>query len=137
MGTLRLMPKILALRAVHKQTAASTSASPLRREQHGSTGGEPRLRLSNPPSKSAHTPSLSVSVGHFASFGGVVGGVAFDGVGGHAGGGFGFGLGHDGQPETIVNSTTLKERKRAMEVVLLIAMVYVYDQMVWSDVVTS
>jgi len=43
MGTLRLMPKTLALMAVQRQTAASTPASPW-------------MRL-------AHTPSLRASLG--------------------------------------------------------------------------
>ncbi|MBA0801751.1 hypothetical protein Gohar_012099, partial [Gossypium harknessii] len=40
-GMLRLMPKMLALIAVQRQAAASRSTRPLRREQHGITGGEP------------------------------------------------------------------------------------------------
>jgi hypothetical protein len=39
MGTLRLMPRMLALRAVQRQTAASTSARPWMSEQHGFFGG--------------------------------------------------------------------------------------------------
>nr|GEU51454.1 RNA-directed DNA polymerase, eukaryota [Tanacetum cinerariifolium] len=65
-GTLRLIPKTLALMAVHRQTAASMSARPWIRVQHGLTGGEPSTTPSNPPSKSAHTPSFKMSLGQVA-----------------------------------------------------------------------
>ena len=73
----------MALRAVQRQTAASTLARPLRSAQHGVFGGEPTRTLIK-PNRSAQTPSLSVSVGQvgltggnfFGDFGvlGVVGG---------------------------------------------------------------
>lgn len=61
-GTLRLIPKILALSAVQRQTAASRLASPERRLQQGVTGGEPIITFTNPRT-SAQTPNLSVSIG--------------------------------------------------------------------------
>ncbi|KAK8957472.1 hypothetical protein KSP39_PZI000714 [Platanthera zijinensis] len=81
MGRLRLIPRILALKAVQRQTAASKSARPARREQQGCLGGLPRFRLMR-PSTSAHTPSLSASRGHrlFPDGGPVVGADGVDGV---------------------------------------------------------
>ena len=64
-GMLRLMPKTLALMAVQRQTAASRSRRPSMTLQQGVTGGVPMVTLSNEPSKSAHTPNLSASFGHF------------------------------------------------------------------------
>ncbi|PWA90899.1 hypothetical protein CTI12_AA012750 [Artemisia annua] len=43
-GTLRLMPKILAIMAVQRHTAASRSARPPMRVQHGVFGGVPTTR---------------------------------------------------------------------------------------------
>jgi len=57
------MPKILALMAVQRHTAASRSTRPLRRLQQGSLGGVPILTLINPFRTLAHTPSLSASRG--------------------------------------------------------------------------
>ena len=57
------MPRTLAFKVVQRQTAASRSASPLMRGQHCCVGGTPRLALRR-VSKSTHTPSLSVSMGH-------------------------------------------------------------------------
>lgn len=65
-GTFRLIPKMLALMAVQRQTAASKSAKPWISEQQGSVGGDPTTTFTN-PSKSAHTPSFSVSLGQDAS----------------------------------------------------------------------
>ncbi|TYH98892.1 hypothetical protein ES332_A11G029200v1 [Gossypium tomentosum] len=80
---LRLMPKMLALIAVQRQTAASRSTRPSRREQHGITGGEPMTGLAK-PSTLAHTPNLRASLGHLP---------CEDGVGVGLGLGFGFGFG--------------------------------------------
>jgi hypothetical protein len=63
MGSLRLMPRMLALTAVQRQTAASRSTSPSSSEQHGSYGGEPTLAFTR-PSTLAHTPSFSAFLGH-------------------------------------------------------------------------
>jgi hypothetical protein len=63
MGTLRLMPKILALMAVQRQTAASTSASPWTRLQQGAFGRVPTTRWNKSFNRPAHTPSLRVSLG--------------------------------------------------------------------------
>ncbi|CAA6658023.1 unnamed protein product [Spirodela intermedia] len=59
---LRLMPRMLALMAVQRHTAASRSTSPLMREQQGSLGGFPSFSLSR-SSTFAHTPSLRASLG--------------------------------------------------------------------------
>ncbi|KAA3475848.1 transmembrane protein [Gossypium australe] len=71
-GMLRLMPKTLALIAVQRQTAASRSTRPSRREQHGITGGEPMTGLTK-PSTLAHTPNLRASLGHLPCEDGVLG----------------------------------------------------------------
>jgi hypothetical protein len=63
-GRLRFIPKMLALRAVQRHTAASRSTSPFRSEQHGVTGGWPKVTFNNPLRTLAHTPSLSASRGH-------------------------------------------------------------------------
>lgn len=64
-GMLRLLPKTLALRAVQRRKAASTSASPWIRLQQGVTGGLPMVASTRPRSNFAQTPSLRVSFGHF------------------------------------------------------------------------
>ncbi|CAN1185996.1 hypothetical protein LINPERHAP2_LOCUS37883, partial [Linum perenne] len=109
-GILRLVPRILALMAVQRQTAASRSASPLIKLQQGLADVLPILILSKLLSTLPHTPNLSASMGQFpfeepgVGVGlGVVGvgvgfglGVAGVGVGlgvGVAGVGVGFGLG--------------------------------------------
>ncbi|KAI3709327.1 hypothetical protein L2E82_39087 [Cichorium intybus] len=73
--------------AVQRQTAASRSARPLRRLQHGVFDGFPMTMGRRSLSKLAHTPNLRTSVGQL-SLGGLegVGGVA-EGVGGVAEGG--------------------------------------------------
>ncbi|KAK8687536.1 hypothetical protein V6N13_086344 [Hibiscus sabdariffa] len=74
---------MLALMAVQRQTAASRSTRPWRREQHGCTGGEPIVALTK-LSTLAHTPNLRASLGHLPRA---------DGVGVGFGFGLGFGLG--------------------------------------------
>ncbi|KAK8710648.1 hypothetical protein V6N13_145962 [Hibiscus sabdariffa] len=69
-GMLRLSPKTLALSAVQRQTAASRSARPWMREQHGCTGGEPTTTLTK-LSTLAHTPNLRASLGHLPRADGV------------------------------------------------------------------
>lgn len=136
-GTFKLMPKILALMAVQRQTAASRSANPWMRLQHGLVDGVPMVTPINPPSKSAHTPNFRVSLGHVALLGGVgvggafgvgVGGVfgVFGGGGGHGvaflgGGGGGFGLGGVGQSHALerVKITRFITKKKAIDVVFL------------------
>lgn len=83
------MPNTLALMAVQRQTAASRSAKPSMRVQHGVLGGVPTTRCTKSLSKSAQTPSFRVSLGHLPFEGlwwwaGVegFGGVGVD-VGGH------------------------------------------------------
>ncbi|GMJ15067.1 hypothetical protein HRI_005175900 [Hibiscus trionum] len=106
---LRLSPKTLALSAVQRQTAASRSARPWIREQHGCTGGEPTTTLTK-LSTLAHTPSLRASLGHLPRADGV--GVGF---------GFGLGLGLglvEGQELQALpreKKRMLSAKKRAME----------------------
>ncbi|KAE8693887.1 hypothetical protein F3Y22_tig00110788pilonHSYRG00042 [Hibiscus syriacus] len=57
---LRLMPSMLALIAVQRQTAILRSTRPWRREQHGCTAGDPMVALTK-LSTLAHTPSLRAS----------------------------------------------------------------------------
>lgn len=113
-GRFKLIPRMLALRAVQRQTAASTSASPWMRLQHGSTGGLPRVKSRRPLSTLAQTPSLRVSLGHLLE----------PELGLGVGLGVGFGLG-EGQPpphgvqlpqaEIVVKKRRLRAKKRAME----------------------
>ncbi|GJT53197.1 hypothetical protein Tco_0988251 [Tanacetum coccineum] len=72
--------------AVHRQTAASRSARPSMRVQHGVFGGFPTTKWIRSLSKLAHTPNLRVSFGQVA-----LGGL--DGVGGFGDGVFGVGVG--------------------------------------------
>ncbi|KAI3709323.1 hypothetical protein L2E82_39083 [Cichorium intybus] len=106
--------------AVQRQTAASRSARPLRRLQHGVFDGVPMTMGRRSLSKLAHTPSLRVSFGQvalggFEGVGGLVGGGHGGGVlgfggGGHDGGGLGFGGG--GQPfGVLVEVTRVKKRR--------------------------
>lgn len=73
MGTFKLIPSTLALRAVHKHNAASKSAKPLIKAQHLLPDGGFPMTMFTKPSTSAHTPSLSVSLGHLAGAGEGVG----------------------------------------------------------------
>ncbi|BFG31435.1 hypothetical protein CerSpe_177090 [Prunus speciosa] len=64
-GMLRSMPKILALMAVQRHTAASRSMRPKRPKrivQQGLTGTGPTL--TNPPSTSAQTPNCRAGLGN-------------------------------------------------------------------------
>lgn len=101
------MPRTLALMAVQRQTAASRSAKPLRRVQQGVLGGVPTTRCTKSFNRSAHTPSLRVSLGHLALEGLWLGG--FGVVGGQ---GTEF-------EETMVKKRRLRRRKRAIDVALL------------------
>ncbi|CAK9171124.1 unnamed protein product [Ilex paraguariensis] len=91
--------------AVQRQTAASRSARPPKRLQHGFFGGVPTTMLSNPRSKSAQTPNFRASLGHVPLFG-------F---------GFGLGLGVGQVPHALtkVKNRRLKARKRASDAVFL------------------
>ncbi|CAN6579421.1 unnamed protein product [Malus baccata var. baccata] len=111
---LRLIPKMLALMAVQRHTAASRSASPWMREQQGSTGGLPMVMLSNPLRTLAQTPNLRVSLGQLVP----VEGLGF-GVGFGFGLGFGLGLGQVPQELTRAKKKRLSARKRASEEVVL------------------
>jgi hypothetical protein len=96
MGMSRTKPSTLALMAVQRQTAASRSARPPRRLQHGWAGTLPASPLMS-PSTLAHTPNLSVLTGH----------LLYDGVVGAGGGGDGTtggdGVGHlpQAQPQAL------------------------------------
>ncbi|KAL8501785.1 hypothetical protein ACS0TY_021052 [Phlomoides rotata] len=73
MGTFKLMPSTLALRAVQRHAATSRSASPSRTAQHLSPdGGSPITTFTN-PSRSAQTPSFNVSRGQKGFTGGALG----------------------------------------------------------------
>ncbi|KAK8587360.1 hypothetical protein V6N13_086348 [Hibiscus sabdariffa] len=104
---LRLSPKTLALSAVQRQTAASRSARPWMREQHGCTGGEPTTTLTM-FSTLAHTPNLRASLGHLPRI---------DGVGVGLGFGLGLGLveGQELQALPREKKRMLSAKKRAME----------------------
>ncbi|BAT75864.1 hypothetical protein VIGAN_01379400, partial [Vigna angularis var. angularis] len=95
------MPKTLALRAVQRQTAASRSARPRMRLQHGVFGGFPSCTPIK-PNTSAHTPNLRVSSGQLPYF--VEGGFGTGVCGGFLGA---FGGGLHG---TYVELTTLKNK---------------------------
>lgn len=115
---LRLMPRMFALIAVQRQTAASRSARPWMRVQHGATGGVPIVTLSNPCNTLAQIPSFRASLGHFPVFG----------LG--LGLGFGFGLGFGvGQPPPHalenVKKRMFTRRKRAIAEVLLELAIFV------------
>ncbi|KAI3691656.1 hypothetical protein L6452_31457 [Arctium lappa] len=84
----KLIPKTLALMAVHKQMAASRSISPAIRLQHGCVGGFPMMIPSKSPSKFTQTPSWSASLGQVGFIGGL-GGFIVGGVGGFVVGGVG------------------------------------------------
>lgn len=123
MGILRLIPNTFALSAVQRQTAASRSASPSMREQHGVFGGVPIVIPINPPSKSAHTPSFRVSLGQVALLGVVGGGGHGVGLGG-GGGGFGLGVGQLPHALERVKNTRFSTKKRAIDVVFLQAIYF-------------
>lgn len=86
---------MLALMAVQRQRAASRSARPSMREQHGVFGGVPMLTLSKEPSKSAHTPNLRASLGQ----------VPLDVA-------FGFGLGEVQVPQALTKAKKRRLRAR-------------------------
>lgn len=79
---MRLIPRTLALMAVQRQTAASRSARPARRLQHGVFGGVPTTMWTKSFNKLAHTPSFRASLGQ-EGFAGCECGCGFDGEGGH------------------------------------------------------
>ena len=78
-GTFKLIPRTLALIAVHRHKATSKSANPESKAQHLlPEGGSPTTTLTS-PRRSTQTPSFNASIGQ----------VSFAGGGGE---GFGFGL---------------------------------------------
>lgn len=62
-STFKLMPSKLALMAVQRQTAASSSASPARKVQQVVVGGSPISIPINPPNNLAQVPSFKTSAG--------------------------------------------------------------------------
>ncbi|CAI0416619.1 unnamed protein product, partial [Linum tenue] len=65
-GTVRLIPRTLALMTVQRHNAASRSTNPSSTAQHLLAGGVPITRWTSPPKRSAHAPSFNASFGHFA-----------------------------------------------------------------------
>lgn len=115
MGMLRLRPRTLALRAVHRQRAASASASPPSRLQQGSFGGVPISKLIKPPSTLAQAANLRVSTGHLTLGGGgltIGGGLRIGG---------GLGIGHKPRTLVRVRKRRLSARKKATEVESMVA----------------
>ncbi|GAV71790.1 hypothetical protein CFOL_v3_15279, partial [Cephalotus follicularis] len=116
-GIFRLMPKMLALMAVQRQTAASRSARPEIRVQQGVEAEDPTTMFTK-PNKFAHTPSFSVSIGQVGLDGDGGGGDAYAFGGGgdlDAFGGGGdlcaFGEGGGGQGTLSVELTKVKNRR--------------------------
>ncbi|CAA2996443.1 Hypothetical predicted protein [Olea europaea subsp. europaea] len=94
--------------AVQRQTAASRSARPWIREQHGVFGGVPMVTPSNPPRRLGHTPNFKASLGQVPLPGLVLG--------------FGFGLGFGWQVSHAlvrVKKRLFRTRKRTTDVLLL------------------
>lgn len=79
-GILRLIPRMLAFKAVQRQSAASRSIRPPSKEQHGWSGGAPTSAPTAPLSNLAHTPSFRASLGHFPVVVGVGLGLGFAGL---------------------------------------------------------
>lgn len=105
------MPRMLALMAVQRHAAASTSASPWRREQQGDLGGVPITTLIRPLRTLAQAPSLRVSLGQagYLSPGGYAGlVVGMEGILGTGGGG-------QYLQETIEKKRRLRTTRRATE----------------------
>lgn len=75
-GTLRLIPKTLALMAVQRQTATSKSTKPSSNAQHLLDAGDPTTTLTKPRT-SAQTPSFKASLGQKGFAGGPLGGGIF------------------------------------------------------------
>jgi len=123
----KLMPRMLALMAVQRQTAASASISPWMREQHGSFGGVPMMTLSKPSRTLAHTPNLMASIGQ-VPVPVPVPGPEEPPLGAGLGVGLGLGLGlgvlppHSPQAETREKKRRLRTRKRARDLESLEAM---------------
>lgn len=69
MGILMLIPRMLALMAVQRHTAASRSRSPCSTEQQGKSGGFPTTAPTVPSSTLAHMPSFRASLGHLLEVG--------------------------------------------------------------------
>ncbi|KAF8693348.1 hypothetical protein HU200_038737 [Digitaria exilis] len=105
MGTLRLMPRMLALMAVQRHTAASKSTSPCSSGQHWLLPETGRLSFSR-FSTLAHTSSFNALIGHDPPP---------DGVGTTGGGGTTGGVGQYGaQPRTATAKVRMdRARKRA------------------------
>ena len=123
-GMSRVMPSTLALMAVQRQAAASRSARPPRRLQHGSAGGFPTSALTRPATL-AHAASLSAFLGHLPLLDG-------DGDGGVGVGGVGV-----GQPPPQPLATAKRRRLRATRRKALDAMATVCVKNPESDACTE
>ena len=128
-GMSRVMPSTLALMAVQRQAAASRSARPPRRLQHGSAGGFPTLAFTRPATL-AHTASLSAFLGHLPLPDG-------DGEGGVGVGGVGVGGVGVGQPPPQALATAKRRRLRATRRKALDAMATVCVKNPESDACTE
>lgn len=108
---LRLIPRMLAFKAVQRQIAASRSRRPPSAEQQCGSGGFPTTVPILPFSNLAHTPSFRASLGQCPLLG-VGFGVGF-------GLGLGLGVGMYGQPLlqplTSVKKRRLKEKKNTSD----------------------
>lgn len=103
MGTLRLMPRMLDLRAVQRQTAASRSSRPSMsvQQSQGCFGNEPMPRTMSPLRTLAQAAILRVSMGHLPA---------------DEGEGLGLGFGRQVPQEAArVKKRRLRARKRAKE----------------------
>ncbi|KAL8266470.1 hypothetical protein R6Q59_003814 [Mikania micrantha] len=118
----RLIPKTLALMAAQRQIAASRSASPPMRVQHGALGWVPMTTSVRPLSKLTHTPNLSTFIGHVSfGWGEGVGIFGFREHGGGGGGGQPFGVWVEA---TKVNKIKLKVRRKDVVAKALEAIIY-------------
>ncbi|KAH0883376.1 hypothetical protein HID58_059472 [Brassica napus] len=113
-GTLSLIPRTFAFKAVQRQAAASISTKPLRSEQQGLTGGEPSSILRRSFRTLAQTPSLRVFLGQLPEE---------DGVGVGLGLGLGFGMEPQPPPQAVVSvkKRMLNVRKMIREAEFLAA----------------
>lgn len=91
------------------------------------------VRPSNPPSKLAHTPSFSVSLGQVPPLGLGVIGFGF-GFGLGFGFGFGFAPGHVPHASERVKNRRLRAKKSASEVFFLEAMISTIETKITSQI---
>lgn len=120
-GMLMLMPRMLALIAVQRHTAASRSTSPWSIEQQGVSGGFPTTVPTAPLSNLAHTPSFRASLGQLFP------------VGFGLGFGIGFGWTQVLHPFARANNRRLMKKKRAADELLAsISLTLIHSQVICS-----